>query len=80
MRIGNQYDKLDAMLRCRRMTPPCFGLAQRIILEAQGHPTNSPQLQGNEMEEDKQQERIDHDQREIDHQRREIERLKQGEY
>lgn len=38
------------------------------------------QLQGQEMKQDEQRQRIDHEQREIDRQRREVERLKQGEY
>ena len=79
MTVRNQYDKLDAMLRCRRREPPCPSLAQRIILKAQAHTTNSPQLQGNEMKQDEQQ-RIDQEQSEIDRQRREIERVKQGAY
>ena len=38
------------------------------------------QLQGHEMKQDEQQQRIGQEQREIDRQRREIERLKEGEY
>ena len=38
------------------------------------------QLQGQEMKQDEQQQRIGQEQREIDRQRREIERLKEGEY
>jgi outer membrane lipoprotein SlyB len=38
------------------------------------------QLQGQDMKQDDQQQRIDYEQRELDRQRREIERLKQGEY
>ena len=38
------------------------------------------QLQGHEMKQDEQQQRMGQEQREIDRQRREIERLKEGEY
>jgi phage tail tape-measure protein len=38
------------------------------------------QLQGHEVKQDEQQQRIDQEQREIDRQQREIQRLKQGEY
>jgi Glycine zipper len=38
------------------------------------------QLQGRDMKQDEQQQRIDQSQRELERQRREIERLKQGEY
>jgi uncharacterized membrane-anchored protein YhcB (DUF1043 family) len=38
------------------------------------------QLQGHEMKQEEQQQRMDQQQREIDRQQREIERLKEGEY